>query len=345
MTTTADTGVADNDFGSALDGSAAFLSNLMPPKERDDAEKLSDKGGETKPEQSTQETEETEETSDESPEETEETEETEEAKQPEKKYVDSDDVFVKIKVGDQELEIPVKDLKRLHGQEAALTRKGQEVAEQRKSVETQRTVYAAKLDGMLKKATAVADQYRQVNFMALMKDPNVTPDMLNALQTEARQAFEQETYLKSDLKEFTDGVQKERQDSLRATASETVKTLSDETSPLHIEGWGQKTYDEIRQFAIANGIPSDDVNQLVSAPAIKIIHMAMMFKKGASKVTTKVVNNTPKKIIKQSSRNLQPKSSKPVAQQQKAMKALQEHGSQENATNAFLSNWQSADTE
>lgn len=341
--TTADSSVT-NDFG-GLDGAAAFLTNLMPPnKEGDDAHhEPSEKAGETTPEHDHSEQETPEEPSDESPEEPEEAEGEEKDQQPEKKYVDDDEVFVKVKVGDQELEVPVKDLKRLHGQEAALTRKSQEVAEQRKSVETQRTQYAAKLDAMLKRASEKANQYRQINFFALAKDPNVTPEMLNVLQTEARQALEEENYLKSDLKEFMDGVEKERQSELAKTAKDTVATLSDETNPLHIPGWSQKTYNDIRRWAVDHGVAQSDVNNLVSAPAIKIIHMAMSYEKGLSKVTTKVVNKSPKKIVK-TTRAVAPKA-KPVAEKQAAMKKLKSEGTTDNAVNAFLAGWATNDSE
>src|SRR5271166_5311278 len=58
----------------------------------------------------------------------EEAEEETEEKPKSKKYADDSDTYVKVKVGEEEHEVAVKDLKRLWGQEASLTKKSQEVA-------------------------------------------------------------------------------------------------------------------------------------------------------------------------------------------------------------------------
>lgn len=352
--TIATEGNVTEDFG-GLDGAAAFLSHLIPDSKKEEGEDAhrepSEKDGENQhTEQGTQDHEDDEGSHEETPSDPEETSDTEETEEPEKKYVDSDDVFVKIKVGDQELEVPVKDLKRLHGQEAALTRKGQEIAEQRKLIDQQKQQYAAGLDALMKRASARADEYRKVNFLALTKDPNVTPDMLNALQDEARKAFEEETYIKTELNNFVQKHQQETQAKLVETARNTIKVLGAEKdgegnpNPLHIPGWNQKLYDDLRRFAVEQGVDQNVVNNLVDAPALKIIHMAMMYKKGSSKVATKIVNKSPKKIIKQSTRPVPPKA-KNVEQRKAAMKDLERRGNTDAAANAFLSRWASDGTE
>src|SRR5262245_23738397 len=54
---------------------------------------------------------------------------------PKRKFADdSDETYVKVKEGDTEHEVKVSDLKRLFGQEAALTRRSQEVAAERETV-------------------------------------------------------------------------------------------------------------------------------------------------------------------------------------------------------------------
>ncbi len=70
----------------------------------------------------------------EAPKDDEETDASEDDAEPDKKYAE-EGVFVKIKVGDKDHEVSVKDLQRLYGQEAALTQKSQQVSDQRKLVE------------------------------------------------------------------------------------------------------------------------------------------------------------------------------------------------------------------
>jgi hypothetical protein len=69
----------------------------------------------------------------------------------EKAFAD-DGAYVKLKVDGEEKEVPVKDLTRLYGQEAALTRKSQEVAEQRKQAEAESQKHVSALQVLLTRA-------------------------------------------------------------------------------------------------------------------------------------------------------------------------------------------------
>lgn len=343
MTTATNSGAAIDDtaLGSlGLDGAAeSFLAHLEDASKKKPSD---EQEGETKPKDAPDEQEQDPEASEETPEDEGESEGSEEAEQKKTKYVDDDEAVVKVKVGDEELEVPVKDLKRLHGQEAALTRKSQEVADQRKAVEADQAKYAASIDVLVKRAEERAGQYRQFNFLALAKDPNISAEELTALQQEAHRAFEEERFLKSELGNFVGAVQQQQRETLAKTAAETVKVLNNPESPLHIEGWSEKTYDDLRTFAINEGVPKDIVNNVVDAPIIKLMHMAMLYKRGASKVATVKVDKTPKKIVKTSSTPRQADSAQP-AKAKKAMAALRAKGSVDNAANAFMSRWDTGD--
>jgi hypothetical protein len=320
----------------AEDGTAAFLAALdkadaeLDPKKRQPSEETS-KTTKTEEEQPEAETEE--EVSDESPDtEAEETEEEETT--PEKKYVENDDVFVKVKVDGEEREFTVKELTRLAGQEAALTRKSQEAAQVRQKVDAEAQRYAAGLDVMMKLAEARANEFRQVNFLALTKDPNVNAEQLSILQSEARKAFEQEAFLKQELGTFVQAQQQQAQVNLVEQAKACVQALNDKDGPNYIEGWNQKTYDTLRSFAVEEGLDQNTVNQLVDPAAIKLLHMAMAYKKGSSKVTTQKINKSPKKIVKNSSAPAA-QSLKP-SREKEAMKKLKSNGNLDNAADAFL---------
>jgi hypothetical protein len=347
MTTTTDLGVADTEIGGLDQTAESFLARLLPKKEEEDASKKpSEQTDETKnTENEPEETNEAEETSDESPEGTEGNEGSEETEeQSEKKYVESDDVFVKVKVGDQELEVPVKDLKRLHGQEASLTRKSQEVADLRKKVETDAQRHAAGLDVMVKLASSRADEFRKINFLALTKDPNVDAQQLSILQEEARRAFDQEKFFKEELGSYVDAMNRQQQESLASQAAQSVKTLTDKESPLYIEGFNQKTYDDMRTFAIGEGLDAGIANNLVDPAAIKLLHMAMSYKKGLANVNVQRVNKTAKKITKTTNSSVPP--SPKIEKQKKAMSTHKNKGSVDTAAEAFLANWaSSADNE
>ena len=100
-----------------------------------------------------------------------ETEEAEEKPSKDKKYVDSDETYVKVKVGDEDKEVSVKDLKRLYGQEASLTRKSQEVADQRRVADEGVAKNVAALNVLHEKAKLKAEPYKNIDWLAVSKNP------------------------------------------------------------------------------------------------------------------------------------------------------------------------------
>ena len=210
------------------------------------------------------------------------------------------EAYVKHKVDGKEVEIPVKDLARLYGQEAALTRKSQETAEVRKQVDDQGARYTAGLEAMLARALERAKPYADINFLALAKDPTYTAEDLQSLQAAAQAAVADVEFLHTQLDETVKEAQHARQTNLVKAAAEAWKTLSDPDKG--IPGWDEKMYNDIRSYAIGGGIPAQTVNELVDPVAIKILHKAMLYDKGQSaSVKTVKVDKEPKRIIKSSS--------------------------------------------
>jgi hypothetical protein len=343
-----------------LEGSAnAFLDLMRVTPDDDDASKKkpsetdetegdepSTKEDEHEDNDAETDTDESEETPDEEGEEegdeTEETEGDEDKKsEAKKKYADDDETYVKIKVDDEEHEVPVKDLKRLWGQESALTRRSQEVAQKAKDTDAQAEKNIAAYSVLLKRAEERAAPFKQINWAGLMKDPTVTHEEVTALQTAAREAIENETFIKSELDGFMQAVgetqktenAKQAQACIKALTSE--KTEKGEANPLHISGWNETVYNDVRSFAVTMGMNKDVVNQLRDPAAFKMIHMAMQFQKGAAKVQTTKVNKAPKKIVKASSSPAAPTSTKTVIKT-KAMNRLRDEQSQDAAADAFL---------
>jgi hypothetical protein len=255
----------------------------------------------------------------------------------EKKFADdSDDTYVKVKVGDDIHEVKVKDLQRLYGQEASLTRKSQEVAEERKAIDTKRAENIAAYDVLLKRATERADQYRALPWTQLLKDPDVPADQLQALQAEAAKAVEDETFLKTELGNFMQSVTKEQEAARRTAAQACLKALNDTESPHHIKGWNDALYNDVRQFSTEMGLPVDMVNSITDASAIKLLHMAMQFHRGKSKVVvTKKVNKTPTKIVKSSASAPATRGTPQQVSVQAAKKQAKQTGSLQDAANAF----------
>lgn len=253
-----------------------------------------------------------------------------------KKFADDDDAtYVKVKVGDEEHEVKVSDLKRLWGQESALTRRSQEVATAKKTYDDGMQQNVAAYNVLMQRAAARAEEYRKLPWMQLMKDPTVPPDQLQALQAEAAKAVEEETFLKQEIGGFMKKVQDAQSADRQKAAQECIKAINDTASPHHIKGWNEALYNDIRSFATAQGINPELVNGLTDPGAIKVLHMAMQFAKGKTKVVTTKVKKSPTKIVKNSASAPAARSSSKDVTTKSAVAKARKTGSMDDAVSAF----------
>lgn len=254
--------------------------------------------------------------------------------------IDSEDAVVKIKVDGEETEVSIKDLKRLYGQEASLTRKSMEAAEIRKRAEEVGARHVAGLEGLLERARAQAAPYAELNFLALAKDPTISQEEIAALSQAAQKAFDNVRFLEGELDGVIRHSNETRHQALIAQARETNKLLSDPKTG--IEGWGEPLYNEIRQFAIETGLPQGVVDEIVDPVGIKLLHMAMKYAKGKKAVETptkgpKKVTKSPKRIMKGASSETV--STHKTTKKDESFKRLQRSGSTDDAAEAFMARW------
>lgn len=300
--------------------------------ETDDTEEPEDDSGES-PEDDTEEPEDTEGEEDD----TEEPEDTEETSEKPKKVVEaSEDSVVKIKVDGQEVTATVKDLKRLYGQEASLTRKSQEAAETKKKAEEVAVKHLTGLEKLVERAREQAAPYANINFLALTKDPNVSSEELSALSDAANRAFENVRYLEQELDGVIKAQHEERQKQMMVMAREAIKTLTDPKTG--IPGWNEQMYNDIRKFAVSSGMNEQIVNEMVDPVAFKILHMAMQYQKGKTAITkTKKIDKTPKRIIKGTPDEVVKKAKGDPKKE--VFKRLKSSGSVDDAADAFMAQW------
>jgi hypothetical protein len=251
------------------------------------------------------------------------------------KAKDADDkLVVKIKVDGKEHEVSVKDLKRLYGQETALNRKSQEVAAERKKVEETGAKQVVALTKMLERAQERAKPYQSIDFFALAKDPNISAEEMTALRKEAQSAFDDVNFFGQELDQTFKQLQDNRAQNLRTQALAAHKVLSDPKSG--IDGWNEPLYNDIRSYAVSQGLPAGYVNEIADPNAIKLLHKAMMYDRGkkALSKTTKI-DKTPKKIIKTSSNSVS--SNQKGRSGKDAMDKLRMSGDVDDAASVFLS--------
>lgn len=257
----------------------------------------------------------------------------EEEPKEEPKKVLEDEALVKIKVDGEELEVSVKDLKRLYGQEAALTRKSQEAAAKRKEAEAAAMKASATLQKMYEKAAAKWEPYSKIDYLVAQKQ--LDTDAFAALRAEAQAAYEDFRFISEEADTFVKQTQAQQQQQLQEAAKEAVKVLREA-----IPNWSPTLYDQIREYAIGTGMDAEVVNNLVDPVAIQLLHKARLYDE-SKKIATKKKVVAPKKVVK-STVTSNPQSMK-ADQTVKAKKTLQTSGSVDDAANLFLSRWANED--
>jgi hypothetical protein len=246
--------------------------------------------------------------------------------------VAADDLVTKVKVGDEELEVPVKDLKRLYGQEKALTKKSQQVAEMRKALEAETQKNAAVLQTLMQKAEEKLKPYAEIDMLVASRQ--MDPDDFAQLRKEAAAAMEEYEFLNQETSKYIEMIQAAQSEELKKKVADTMDTLKAD-----VPEWSEDLYNKLREYGVSQGISKTDIDQLVDPAAIKLILKAMKYD-AAKKVAVKKRAKAPKKILK-------PGATKPTSQKarvtKQAMENLAKSGSTDAARDAFLARW-SADS-
>ena len=217
--------------------------------------------------------------------------ETEDEDDDEEEVVELDDeTLIDILVEGETQQASIKDLKRLYGQEASLTRKSQEVAKQRKQAEDNIGKTDAILQRMVQKAEERYKPYSEVDMILASK--NLDDADFAQLRKEAQDASDDLKFIKEEADQFYQGLQQERQAQMQEAAKEAVRVLEQD-----IPDWNNQLYDDIRAYAIGLGLPEAEVNNYVDPVVIKLINKARLYDQ-AKKVTTTKKKRVAKKVLK-----------------------------------------------
>ena len=246
----------------------------------------------------------------------------------------SDDAVVKIKIGDESRTVAVKDLKRLYGQEAALTRKSQEVAQARTKAEEEGTLYMAASQRMIEKAQQKFEPYKNIDWLVASKQ--LTTSEFSALRQEAQQVYSEIQFLEQEADSVLQTVQAQRNVEMAEAAKECIKELSEK-----IPNWSEQRYNNLRDFTATRGMSTEMFNSIVDPVALSIINDALTLQEARKRAEAKkVAAPTAKRVMKNSkgrssAAGVAPNKTAALAARQK----LARSGSDEDAQNAFMSAW------
>lgn len=217
----------------------------------------------------------------------EETEEDDEATEVE---VLADEQVVEITVDGNVVQASVNDLKRLYGQEASLTRKSQETAKLRKEAETSIQKTGVVMQRLMQQAVERAKPYQELDMMLASKQ--LSDGDFAQLRKEAKDAEDNLKFVKEEADGYFRDLQQQQQAQLREQATEAVKTLQ-ETIP----DWSNNLYNDIRAYAVSQGLQQEMVDTIVDPAVVGLLNKARMFD-AAQKVATKKRKAPAKRVLK-----------------------------------------------
>jgi hypothetical protein len=193
------------------------------------------------------------------------------------RQVADDEHEVVVSVDGTEHRVPVKDLKRLFGQEAALTQKSQAVAAAHTAAQAQAERHVVALQTLIGKAEDRLKPYEQVDWA--LAAAKLSAEEYQQLKTAHEVLSTDVKFLKEELDGTVNEQREKHVEAVKQAATECLKALTNPEHKAHIEGFNEATYNDIRQYAIGMGVPQQTINTTYDPVAIKLIHKAMLYDK------------------------------------------------------------------
>lgn len=192
----------------------------------------------------------------------------------------SDDTLVEIQVDGEAKQASLKDLKRLYGQEASLTRKSQETAAKRKEAEEALAKADISYRKLLERAEARMKPYAEVDMLVASRQ--MSTEDFAALRREAQEAEKDLKFLREEADAFYKDAQAQQQKQVQEAAQNCVKVLSEQ-----LPDWGDELYNNIRTYAVSQGLPQEQVDQYVDPAVIMILNKARLYDQTKASAQTK----------------------------------------------------------
>ena len=255
-----------------------------------------------------------------------------------------DETQVEIIVDGETQRVSIAALKRLHGQEASLTRKSQDLAAQRKQADAALQKADISYQKLLERAEARAKPYSEVDMLVASRQMDA--DDFAKLRAEAKDAEDNLKFLKEEADAFYRDAQDQQKVLHQQAASECVKVLQSQ-----MPDWGNDLYNDIRSYAVSQGLPQEQVDQYVDPQVIMLLNKARLYdqtkataetKKAKSKVIRAKDGNKGKKILRSTKSPVSDDSA--VRRAKKAQQMLRSNpsrnGDADDIAEALLARWE-----
>lgn len=268
--------------------------------------------------------------------------ETEEASEEEEFEELTDETLVEIPVNGEIKQASIKELKRLYGQEASLTRKSQETAAKRKEAEDIIQKTSMSYQKLIERAEARFKPYSEVDMLVASRQMDA--DDFAQLRKEAQDAESDLKFLREESDAFFKQAQADYSKQHQAAAQECVRVLQD-----NLPDWGNDLYNDIRSYAVSVGLPQDQVDQYVDPNVIMILNKARLYDMGKAAADQKKskavrVNKSAGKKVLRSRKAPATDADLRVQRQRKASQKLRSNpsisGDLDDIADALMSRWE-----
>lgn len=232
----------------------------------------------------------------------------------------TDEAEVEVTVNGETQKVTIGSLKRLAGQEAALTQKSQEA-------DLVGGRAAAALQAAIDAVTEDLTPYADVDWMVLQQQ--LDPEEFAWHRENAGKAQKRYDKLVNAAQTFEQTVQGRQTNETRRQAQACIAELKAD-----IPEWSDKLYSDILAFGVKEGLDEKDVAAITNPKVVKLLRKAMLFDQGKA-VATKKVRNAPTKVLKGTARQ----DSTRTVNTQKAERRLATSGSDADAVAVLLGRW------
>jgi len=267
-----------------------------------------------------------------------ETDEDEDDDEDDEPLATTDDQIVDIAVNGESKQVSVKDLKRLYGQEASLTKKSQDLATQRKQSEQQLAITQMSYQKLLERAEARHKPYADIDMLVASREMDA--ETFTQLRQDAKQAEDDLKFLQEESGQLVSQAQQQHQEATKEAAAECVKVLEEQ-----LPEWGNELYSDIRDYAVKSGLPKEQVDQYTDPQVIMLINKARLYdqsKQSAKSKKAKAKLSKSKSGKKVLSSKKAPPSRKSIqkAKQQKQLDGLSSAKDLDDIADVLMSRWE-----
>jgi hypothetical protein len=243
----------------------------------------------------------------------------------------------RVKVGKEEVDVPLDELLKGYSRTADYTKKTQEVAEARKAVESERQ--------KIEEASRLRDQYAErLGVIEQMLSQTDKAEDLSALKetdpigyavkvAEQSEREKQLAAVRAERQRLAQSQQAEQSERLKAHLASEAAKLRDAIPEMTDEVKGEVVKRDIRDFAKSIGFSDQELAQVYDSRAVLTLYKAMQYdklQKGKSDLTKKV-NQAP--------RMLKPGTSTPEAKDSEQLKKMRQQlkksGKKDDAARLF----------